>query len=219
MTRGFSQIKLCQNPKRPFLVAGRNTRHLYPSGSGNIHRTHSSFSFSSGFHTESREDEVFLSSILYLLAMSPQTFKNRLVHWCVFYKGDRLLLFYKEITQANMDFLVSWLSTMQNRRSTLLLMENIPAVCLASSTALGCQHPSPSAIQAIKHTFLGAIPPVIQASADRCDPSRSHVLGCQHWTRVATQANKHILLGAQVYSKPTQHSHRSCIATLQCNRK
>ncbi|KAH0727224.1 hypothetical protein KY284_003089 [Solanum tuberosum] len=36
-----------------------------------------------------------------------------------------------------------------------------------------------------------------QASADRCDPSRSHVLGCQHWTRVATQANKHILLGAQ----------------------
>uniref|UniRef100_A0A3Q7ER91 Uncharacterized protein n=1 Tax=Solanum lycopersicum TaxID=4081 RepID=A0A3Q7ER91_SOLLC len=32
-------------------------------------------------------------------------------------KRDKLVLLYKEITQANMDFLVSWLGNMQNRRS------------------------------------------------------------------------------------------------------
>ncbi|KAH0731994.1 hypothetical protein KY289_003182 [Solanum tuberosum] len=68
------------------------------------------------------------------------------------------------------------------------------------SQALGCQHPSPSAIQAIKHTFLGAIPPVIQAIKQPFLVLKEVV----HTINFATQANKHILLGAQGSSPHSQ---------------
>ncbi|WMV12605.1 hypothetical protein MTR67_005990 [Solanum verrucosum] len=227
---GIFPNQLCQNPKRPFLVAGRKSQHspfvsirvrgvelkkemdtmgfVIPHFQS-VHLTiRISFQITCKGHRirkmnrsfglgrqcflhlmacNYREDEVFLSSILYLLAMSPQTFKvlpvlsggSGLQGSCF---GDQIrIALYTgrsfqccsmlQILSARLLFEYDFYlkpqlkasSEQEQKRSTLLLMENIPAVCLASSTALGCQHPSPSAIQAIKHTFLGAIPPVIQA--------------------------------------------------------
>ncbi|KAG5625419.1 hypothetical protein H5410_010637 [Solanum commersonii] len=139
-----------------------------------------------------REDELFLSSILHLFAMSLQTFKVLSV-----LNGGSGLQGLKHII------------ALSNVKDHIGLSVCCVAYCnVTGSTAFSHEAPADSRL-------MDPLP--FQAFADRCDPLRSHVLGCPHWTELrpklinisflvlklsaldpsCDQANNHTFLGAQ----------------------